>query len=150
MDSENRVHGARLRDHGQSRYGAFPLRLGCTVGDKSDSVTIREIALPHESSGATAGTPAATGLLFRTRGPLACHLGNRAPPGVYNRSWYGDNANLGDVISLEDQLPDMFPNREWLNVKGAGSYRRATWAGETRRKTCAATFPDSSRGGGIG
>ena len=28
--------------------------------DKSDSVTIKEITLPHESSGATAGTPAAT------------------------------------------------------------------------------------------
>ena len=28
--------------------------------DKSNSVTIKETTLPHESSGATAGTPAAT------------------------------------------------------------------------------------------
>ena len=28
--------------------------------DKSGGVTVKEIALPHESSGATAGTPAAT------------------------------------------------------------------------------------------
>ena len=49
---------------------------------------------------------------------------------VYVRSWYGvrGDANLGGVVSLEDQLPDMFPNRELPNIRGAGSYRRATWA----------------------
>ena len=30
--TENRVHGARLRDHRQSRYGAFPLRRSVRLG----------------------------------------------------------------------------------------------------------------------
>ena len=79
--------------------------------DGSDRVTIEEITLLHESSGATAGTLAATedSSSVRENGLLSIS-GISAAGCVYDRSWYRGDTNLGDVVALEDLLPDMFLN----------------------------------------
>jgi len=93
--------------------------------DKSDSVTIKEVAPPHESPGATARTPAATedSSSVREDGYLSALGLSVAAERVYDRSWYRGNANLGNAVAMEDQLPDMFPNWEWPSIRGMGNYR---------------------------
>jgi hypothetical protein len=46
---------------------------------------------------------------------------------VYDRSWYRGDADLGDVVPLDEYLPDMQPNREWPNIRGVGKHRQPAW-----------------------
>src|SRR5919112_136058 len=46
---------------------------------------------------------------------------------VYDRSWYRGEADLGDVVSLNEYLPSMQPNREWPNIKGVGNHHQPAW-----------------------
>jgi hypothetical protein len=50
---------------------------------------------------------------------------------VYGRSWYRGDADLGDVVSLVEYLPDMQPNWEWptlnTSIKGVGKHRQPAW-----------------------
>ena len=46
---------------------------------------------------------------------------------VYDRSWYRGDADLGDVVTLDEYLPGMQPNWEWPNIKGVGNHRQPAW-----------------------
>jgi hypothetical protein len=50
---------------------------------------------------------------------------------VYDWSWYRGNADLGDMVSLDEYLPDRQPNREWpsikVSIKGVGKHRQPAW-----------------------
>jgi hypothetical protein len=46
---------------------------------------------------------------------------------VYDRSWYRGDADLGDVVTLDEYLPDMHPNWEWPNIKDVGNHRQPAW-----------------------
>lgn len=46
------------------------------------------------------------------------------------RSWYRGETNLGKVLLLDEHNLGEFPNRDWPNVRGAGTRRQATWIWE--------------------
>jgi hypothetical protein len=46
---------------------------------------------------------------------------------VYDRSWYRGDADLGDVVTLDEYLPNMHPNWEWPNIKDVGNRRQPAW-----------------------
>jgi hypothetical protein len=59
-------------------------------------------------------------------------LGLRVAAGrVYDWSWYRGNADLGDMVSLVEYLPERQPNREWpsikVSIKGVGRHRQPAW-----------------------
>jgi hypothetical protein len=59
-------------------------------------------------------------------------LGLRIATGrVHGWSWYRGDADLGEVISLVEYLPDMQPNREWprikASIKGVDKHRQPAW-----------------------
>jgi hypothetical protein len=48
---------------------------------------------------------------------------------VHDRSWHRGDATLGDVVLLEEYLPDLLPNWEWPSIRGVGNHRQpaCTW-----------------------